>query len=374
MEDMCNLRRQWPASLLTGMSRQQTNLESQRRECKNRFRNSQAGRCTYCGQTLSNYHLDLAQLWRCPVYSVERNFPRLHRPYPLVTPCGCYGQNRHSGEVVPTLDCNASSVNTVVKSNVSCISTDVVLLGEHGAQLVHHHRVFGDCVAHDLLYGSVMIDRSYFTNRACIVARWAAKRSHDSGAGSGSSPDRPGRSHSGASRRNLKSSFHGTGDVPSVVKSAASVPTGVDVAAATAVSPLGMPHWILHHRSRSRSGRAHRRPSPGRRPLSLIWPSLIWSVLALLCPVPRCLMLCRWPRWICYQRRVGLCHPAPRLYQHLRRWWIGGLSNHRSHRSSVQICQLLQAGSRHSNPPVLPVYMEDVEQVVVESPTSYVPQ
>ena len=49
MEDMCNLKRQWPTSLLVGMSRRQTDLESQRRECKNQFRNSQAGRCTHCG-------------------------------------------------------------------------------------------------------------------------------------------------------------------------------------------------------------------------------------------------------------------------------------------------------------------------------------
>ena len=49
MEDMCNLRRQWTTSLLAGVSRRQTDLESHLLECKNRFRNSQAGRCIYCG-------------------------------------------------------------------------------------------------------------------------------------------------------------------------------------------------------------------------------------------------------------------------------------------------------------------------------------
>ena len=38
-----NLRRQWPTSLLTGMTRRQTDLEALRRECKAKFRSSQAG-------------------------------------------------------------------------------------------------------------------------------------------------------------------------------------------------------------------------------------------------------------------------------------------------------------------------------------------
>ena len=74
-EDMCNLKLELPTSLLAGMSRRQTDLESQRRECKTRFRNSQTGSCTYCGRNIvhdmarhvSNYHLDLAQLWQCPM-------------------------------------------------------------------------------------------------------------------------------------------------------------------------------------------------------------------------------------------------------------------------------------------------------------------
>ena len=71
-EEIINLRRQWPTSLVLGMSRRQTDLELLRRECKSRFRSSQTGRCTYCGRSIlhdmarhvSNYHLDLTQ---CPL-------------------------------------------------------------------------------------------------------------------------------------------------------------------------------------------------------------------------------------------------------------------------------------------------------------------
>ena len=75
-----------------------------------------------------------------------------------------------------------------LKSKVSDISTDAALFSEHGAQLVHHYRVFGECVAHATLRGSFMIDLLYFTNRACADAHWVAKRSRNSWTGSHLSP------------------------------------------------------------------------------------------------------------------------------------------------------------------------------------------
>ena len=202
MEEMSILRRQWPTSLLTGMTRRQTDLELLRRECKNRFRDSQAGRCTYCGGNIvhdmarhvSNYHLDLGQLWPCSVSWCTQC---------KGTPQGCIDHicaRHHMGVLVKTANLGKwflpwtvtrSAWNAALKMNVSGISTDVVLLSEHGAQLVQHYRVFGDCVALASLRGTFMIELLYFTNRACAEARWTVKHSRDSGAGSGLSPDRP---------------------------------------------------------------------------------------------------------------------------------------------------------------------------------------
>ena len=81
--------------------------------------------------------------------------------------------------------------HTALKPKVSGISTDAALFSEHGAQLVHHYRMFGDCAAHASLQGLFMIDLLYFTNRACTDAHWEAKRSRNSGTGSRSSPDQP---------------------------------------------------------------------------------------------------------------------------------------------------------------------------------------
>ena len=65
----------WPRALFTFMSRYQFDLDQMRKECRERFGSTQSGACTTCGkhiqQNLSRnvalYHMELAQLWRCPV-------------------------------------------------------------------------------------------------------------------------------------------------------------------------------------------------------------------------------------------------------------------------------------------------------------------
>ena len=140
----------------------------------------------------SNYHLDLAQLWRCLVswctqwkgtsQGCSDHIRERHH-------VGVTVKTANLGKRFPPWTVTRAAWNTVVKSNVSGISTDVVIFSEHGAHLVHHYRVFGDCVAHASLRGSSMIDLLYFNNRACAEARWVVKRRRDSGNGSGLSPD-----------------------------------------------------------------------------------------------------------------------------------------------------------------------------------------
>ena len=112
MADMSHLQRQWPTSLLTGMTRRQTDLELLRWECKHQFCNMQAGICAHCGRHIvhdmachvSTYHLDLRQLWRRPV------------SYSPATPRGSLSENCQSGEVVPAVDSNANSVECGVEA------------------------------------------------------------------------------------------------------------------------------------------------------------------------------------------------------------------------------------------------------------------
>ena len=159
------------------MTRWQADLETLRWECKSRFRNSQSGSCTYCGRNIihdmachvSNYQLDLGKLWRCPVSwctqwkgtpqdCIDHIRERHH--------VGISVKTANLGKWFPPWTVTRSVWNMAMLTNVLGISTDVVLFSEHGAQLVHHYRVFGDYVAHGSLRGPFMLELSCFTNRA----------------------------------------------------------------------------------------------------------------------------------------------------------------------------------------------------------------
>ena len=51
--DLSLLRRQWPVSVVSGMSRKQITLEQLCCACNKRFRGAQIGCCPYCGTNIS---------------------------------------------------------------------------------------------------------------------------------------------------------------------------------------------------------------------------------------------------------------------------------------------------------------------------------
>ena len=69
------LRLEWPKTLFTFMSRYQFDLYQMRKECRERFSSTQSEKCTTCGKHIQMnlgkhvalYHMELAQLWRCPL-------------------------------------------------------------------------------------------------------------------------------------------------------------------------------------------------------------------------------------------------------------------------------------------------------------------
>ena len=67
------LRRIWPRALFAFMTRHQQDLERKRKKCKERFGCTQSGNYTHCGKYIQMdlgkhfFHLELAQLWCCPV-------------------------------------------------------------------------------------------------------------------------------------------------------------------------------------------------------------------------------------------------------------------------------------------------------------------
>ena len=69
------LRLDWPKDLFAFVGRYQLELEQMRKVCRDRFGLAASGTCPTCdkyiqvnlGKHVALYHLDLAQLWRCPV-------------------------------------------------------------------------------------------------------------------------------------------------------------------------------------------------------------------------------------------------------------------------------------------------------------------
>ena len=75
LSDLGCLHLDWPKTLFTFMSRYQFDLDQMRKECWEWFGSTQARTCTTCGKHIQQnlckhialYHMELAQLWRCPV-------------------------------------------------------------------------------------------------------------------------------------------------------------------------------------------------------------------------------------------------------------------------------------------------------------------
>ena len=75
LSDLGCLRLDWPRALFTFMGQYQFELDQMRKECRERFGSTQSGSCTTCGKHIqqymgrhvASYHMELAQLWQCPV-------------------------------------------------------------------------------------------------------------------------------------------------------------------------------------------------------------------------------------------------------------------------------------------------------------------
>ena len=73
--ELSALSQQWPPAVISHMGWRQKELEEMRSVAKQRFRQSRPSSCVYCGSLIkcdmyrhvARFHLDLAQLWRCPV-------------------------------------------------------------------------------------------------------------------------------------------------------------------------------------------------------------------------------------------------------------------------------------------------------------------
>ena len=153
LDDLSQLRLQWPVTVLQSMVWLQQDLDSMSAAAKRRFCNSRLGNCSSSGKWIkcdmyrhvAIYHLDLGQLWWCPVSwcTVWKG-----------TPQHCMDHLRGVHNV--PLDIKSASLEKffppwtvrrwtwtdALNSCHSGVSTDVFLFSEINLSLAHHYRVY----------------------------------------------------------------------------------------------------------------------------------------------------------------------------------------------------------------------------------------
>ena len=109
------LSQQWPPAVLSHMGWHQKELEEMRLAAKVRFRQSRPSCCEFCGSLIKSdmyrhvagLHLDLAQLWRCPLswFTVWKGTPQVYGSPAWSPQCSVGGQINLPREVSSTVDC-----------------------------------------------------------------------------------------------------------------------------------------------------------------------------------------------------------------------------------------------------------------------------
>ena len=150
--DLSALRQQWPVLVISGMANCQLELEELCRMCKNKYCGAPTWLCTFCGKVIrldmfrhvANYHLELAQLWWCPVSWCTQwkgtpqdciDHIRLVHSVPATVKAANLGRWFPPWTVTPG--------HVALKATVSGVSTDALLFSRSGTPLVHRYRVFG---------------------------------------------------------------------------------------------------------------------------------------------------------------------------------------------------------------------------------------
>ena len=150
--ELSALSQQWPPAVISHMGWRQKEFEEMRSAAKLRFRQNRPSNCVFCGSLIKcdmyrhvvRLHLDLAQLWRCPVSwcTVWKG-----------TPQDCMDHLRGTHDVpwevksaplekfLPPWTVTRKVWSDSLSAQYSGISTDVLLFSDIHMSLVHHYRL-----------------------------------------------------------------------------------------------------------------------------------------------------------------------------------------------------------------------------------------
>ena len=160
------LRLDWPKDLFAFVGRYQLELEQMRKVCRDRF-GPAACTCPTCekyiqvnlGKHVALYHLDLAQLWRCPVdwcpvwkgtsQDCVDHMRRAHN-----TPVSVKAGNL--AQWFPPWTVTREQWHSMSRPSVSGIAIDTFLFSRIGMPLFHRYRVFDRLGSHPAFRGPYM--------------------------------------------------------------------------------------------------------------------------------------------------------------------------------------------------------------------------
>ena len=153
MSELGCLRLDWPQEFFTFVGRYQLELEQMRKECRDRFEGISSGACPTCekfiqvnlGRHVAMFHLDLAQLWRCPVgwcpvwkgtsQDCIDHMRKAHNS-PMTMKAG------NLSRWFPPWTVTREQWHNMSRPSVSGIAIDTFLFSRIGIPLLHRYRVF----------------------------------------------------------------------------------------------------------------------------------------------------------------------------------------------------------------------------------------
>ena len=188
--ELSELSHKWPPAVINHMRWRQPELEEMEQVAMVQYRKKQPVPCEFCGTLhVAHCHLDLAQLWRCPVSwrTVWKGAPQdlmdhvrgSHRVPEEV-------QNIKLETLIPPWTVTRQVYTESLTSHHSRISNDILLFSDIDMSLAHHYRVHKRGVPH------VAFRRNYMLQLHALLPLPAVKSTE------GGSPD-PGCSSVGDS-------------------------------------------------------------------------------------------------------------------------------------------------------------------------------
>ena len=184
--DVITIRRCWPRAVFQVMEECSVELEDVRRQAfaglQSEYRYTGHGYCPVCRIRTENsldshmmcYHLDLGQLWCCPVEwcAVWKG---------SVRECRDHFNDKHSGSETLEFDRVSKSFpawtvtrdfwKQALKPEISGIAVDIRLFHESGKRLIHKYRVYQDPLSHPALREGRITKLLSFVNRAMVIAQ-----------------------------------------------------------------------------------------------------------------------------------------------------------------------------------------------------------